>query len=117
MADELLQSAHYFGAVYPFGRDSLAPAVSGETPLRKLVVAAIAAVSLAAAGPATAPAQPPVGATVAKSCSSGWKHAVVGGAHKCLRRGQFCARRYDRQYHRYGFHCHRRDVRGNYHLT
>lgn len=85
--------------------------------MRKFVVAAIAAVSLAAAGPASAPAQPFVSATVAKSCASGWKHAVIGGAEKCLRRGQFCARRSDRQYHRYGFHCHRRDARGNYHLT
>jgi hypothetical protein len=43
---------------------------------------------------------------IAKSCSSGYKHAKIGGAHKCLRAGQYCAKRYDRQYHRYGFHCH-----------
>jgi hypothetical protein len=53
---------------------------------------------------------------MAKPCSSGYTHAVIGGAHKCLRRGQFCAHGYDRQYHRYGFHCHKRDARGNYHL-
>ena len=56
-------------------------------------------------------------ASAAKSCSSGWTHAVIGGSHKCLRRGQFCARRYDRQYHRYGYHCHKQDARGNYHLS
>jgi hypothetical protein len=84
--------------------------------LRKFVVAALAAASLAAAAPATAPAHAPV-ATVAKSCSSGWKHAVIGGAHKCLRRGQFCAHRYDRQYRRYGYRCRKQDARGNYHLT
>jgi hypothetical protein len=42
---------------------------------------------------------------------------VINGSHKCLLRGQFCARRADSQYHRYGFHCHKRDARGNYHLT
>ena len=85
--------------------------------MKKFVVAAIAAVSLAAATPTPAPAHQPITASAAKSCSSGWRHAVIGGSEKCLRRGQFCARRYDRQYHRYGFHCHRRDARGNYHLT
>jgi opacity protein-like surface antigen len=84
--------------------------------LRKLVVAALAAASLAAAAPATAAAQAPT-AAVAKSCSSGWKHAVIGGSHKCLRRGQFCAHRYDRQYKRYGYRCRKQDARGNYHLT
>jgi hypothetical protein len=68
----------------------------------------------------------PVGATVAhdgprvvaaKSCSSGYTHAVINGSHKCLRRGQYCARSADRQYHRYGYHCHRRDSRGSYHLS
>jgi hypothetical protein len=85
--------------------------------LRKFFVAALAAASLAAAAPATAPAQAPATATIAKSCSSGWKHAVIGGSQKCLRRGQFCAHRYDRQYRRYGYRCTKRDARGNYHLT
>jgi len=43
---------------------------------------------------------------IAKSCSSGYVHGVINGAHKCLRRGQFCSIPADRQYHRYGFHCH-----------
>ncbi len=79
------------------------------------------AVSMFAAAPAVAPVldrsavAPP--AASAKSCSSGYKHAVIGGSHKCLRRGQFCARAKDSTYHRYGFHCHKRDARGNYHLT
>ena len=86
--------------------------------MRRKFVAALAAITLAGAGaaPAIAPAQA-AQAVMAKSCSSGWKHAVIGGEHKCLRRGQFCARRYDSQYHRYGYHCHKRDSRGNYHLT
>jgi len=84
--------------------------------MRRFLVAALAAASLAAATPA-ASAQAPAEAIAAKSCSSGWTHAVIGGSEKCLRRGQFCARAADRQYHRYGFHCHRQDARGNYHLT
>lgn len=56
-------------------------------------------------------------AAFAKTCSGSFTHAVIGGAQKCLRRGQFCARARDREYHRYGFHCHKRDARGNYHLT
>jgi hypothetical protein len=44
-------------------------------------------------------------ATIAKSCSAGYTHAVIGGNHKCLRRGQFCANALKRQYRRYGFRC------------
>jgi hypothetical protein len=49
-----------------------------------------------------------VRATAAKSCSSGYTHAVMpDGSHKCLRAGQFCSRKrvWQRTYHRYGFHC------------
>jgi hypothetical protein len=44
--------------------------------------------------------------TPGKVCARGFVHAVIAGRHRCLKRGQRCARRYDRQYHRYGFHCH-----------
>jgi hypothetical protein len=46
-------------------------------------------------------------AVVAKSCSSGYVHAVLPSGHKCLRRGQFCSRKssFQRVYHRKGFHC------------
>jgi len=69
--------------------------------------------------PAVAPAQPASSpqAVSAKTCSSSYTHAVIGGQHKCLRRGQFCARRYKSQYRRYGFRCNNRDARGNWHLT
>jgi hypothetical protein len=76
---------------------------------------AVLAVVLAAAfgGSAAATAEPVLAAPISavKSCSSGWTHAVIGGEHKCLRAGQFCTRAYDRQYHRYGFHCHKYDAR------
>jgi hypothetical protein len=31
---------------------------------------------------------------------------VIAGKHRCLKRGQRCSRRHDRQYHGSGFHCH-----------
>ncbi len=87
---------------------------------RRLAAIAVAA-SIFGAAPAVAPsvAGNPIApsSAMAKSCGSGYKHAVVGGSHKCLRRGQFCARSRDSTYHRYGFHCHTRDANGSYHLT
>ncbi len=85
---------------------------------RRLTGLAVAAALLGAGAPAAVPVAP-AASVVAKPCSSGWTHGVINGSHKCLRRGQFCAIRADRQYHRYGFHCHAgsRDARGKYHLT
>jgi hypothetical protein len=84
----------------------------------------LAALAAAAAAFAAAPAVAPIGGSsiapavaVAKTCSAGFKHAVINGAEKCLRRGQFCARAADGQYRRYGYRCTKRDARGNYHLT
>ena len=69
------------------------------------VAALLAAISVATVAPAfERVALTPTAA--AKACSVGWKHGIIGGEHKCLRRGQFCASRNDRDYHRYGFHCH-----------
>ena len=72
--------------------------------VRKLI--GILAVSAAAGGglvalPTTA---------LAKTCSAGYTHAVIGGEQKCLRRGEFCSVSEGRRYHRYGFNCE--DVRG-----
>jgi hypothetical protein len=87
---------------------------------RRLAALAAAAAAFAAA-PAVAPVfndSPVAPATaVAKTCSAGFKHAVINGSEKCLRRGQFCARAADRQYRRYGFRCIRRDAGGRYHLS
>lgn len=83
--------------------------------MRRRFATLAAVASIVAAVPAAGPLAP--SAAIAKSCGGGYTHAVISGAHKCLRRGQFCARGSDRQYHRYGFHCHRQDSRGNYHLT
>jgi YVTN family beta-propeller protein len=45
-------------------------------------------------------------ADAARPCPGGAVAAVIGGEHRCLIPGQRCAKRLDRQYHRYGFHCH-----------
>jgi hypothetical protein len=83
---------------------------------RRLAALAAAAVVFAAApvfdGSPVAPTN-----AVAKSCRAGYTHAVILGAEKCLRRGQFCARAADRQYRRYGFRCTKRDATGRYHLV
>jgi hypothetical protein len=39
-------------------------------------------------------------------CTGGFRHAIINGKHVCLKVGQRCNRRFDGQYHRYGFHCH-----------
>ncbi|HEX6700649.1 MAG TPA: hypothetical protein VF101_07960 [Gaiellaceae bacterium] len=84
-------------------------------------VALLGVALLAALGAAQlAPAQPAARApyAVSKTCSAGYTHAVIGGAEKCLRAGEFCAHRYDSQYRRYGFRCIRYDARvQRYRLT
>jgi hypothetical protein len=89
--------------------------------VKRRIALLLAVAAAAFGGAAVAPESarlPLTEAASAHSCSRG-KHAVIGGAHKCLSRGQFCSIARDREYHRYGFHCHRssRDSRGSYHLT
>ena len=90
--------------------------------MKRRLAFVLAVATLAFGGAAVAPATESVSftpAAAAKSCSSGYRHAIIGGVHKCLRRGQYCALRYETKYHQYGFHCHRssRDSNGGYHLT
>jgi hypothetical protein len=62
--------------------------------MRSLASAFAAALVLSLSGAATAPAQRPPAAPTAQaahSCSSGYKHAVTPGGHKCLRAGQYCS--------------------------
>jgi hypothetical protein len=74
--------------------------------------ALLAAIALAAAGPASHAAQP---ATVHAAC----KNAVIVHKHKCIAAGQFCkhTKRANRDYHKYGYHCGKRDKNGRYHLV
>src|SRR5207302_2945440 len=45
--------------------------------------------------------------TLVKPCSRGTVAAVIAGKHACLKVGQRCTRRLDREYRRYGFRCGR----------
>jgi pimeloyl-ACP methyl ester carboxylesterase len=66
-------------------------------------VASTLVLVLTAAAAASPGASAPVGLFAhAAPC----KPAVIGGKHACLKSGQRCASKLDRQYHRYGFHCH-----------
>jgi hypothetical protein len=83
--------------------------------MRHRLTAPLLAASLAAAlvaPPASIAASPT--AAAARSCSSGYVKAHVGGSAKCLRAGEYCAKRYHRAYHRHGFKCVR--VRGTLRL-
>jgi hypothetical protein len=87
--------------------------------IRRSLAAWIAAAALAGLPAAATPdAHARPAAVAAKPCSAGYTHAVIDGAHKCLRRGQFCTRSADRQYRKYGFRCVKYDVRvDRYRLT
>jgi hypothetical protein len=62
------------------------------------------AVILVGVGPASGSTEK--GRAVVASCAPGSVSAVIAGKRVCLQQGQRCLRRLDRQYHRYGFHCH-----------
>ncbi len=85
--------------------------------MRRHLAVASAVLGLALAGGAPAGAASRSSALAAKSCRGSYVHAVIGGQQKCLRRGEFCAHAYRRQYRRYGYSCTSTDARGNYHLT
>jgi hypothetical protein len=75
--------------------------------VRRRIALLLTALALVAWPAAAAPAQPWAGphAVAAKTCSAGYRHAVISGAEKCLRAGQFCAHASDKQYRRYGYRC------------
>ena len=89
--------------------------------MKRRLATLVAAAAVFGAAPAVAPvvgASPLAPASaVAHTCSTGYTHAHLPWGQKCLRRGQFCKGDRDRVYHRYGYHCHKRDSRGNYHLS
>jgi hypothetical protein len=72
-----------------------------------LVLAAAATVTALAGAAAPSDVQAQLSpSTAAKPCGAAYVHAVLSWGHKCLRVGQFCTIKGDREYHRYGFHCH-----------
>jgi len=83
-------------------------------PHRRLLGALVAA-ALAVGSPAAVPvaaAHAPATPIAQAACV----HAKIGGKRKCIARGQYCARRYERDYERYGYTCSKRDRRGRWHL-
>lgn len=74
--------------------------------MKRYLTALVAALAIAFV-PATAGASQHHTATahIAKHCSAGYTHARIGGAQKCLRRGEFWAKRYKKQYRHYGYRC------------
>jgi hypothetical protein len=62
--------------------------------------AVVAALALAATGGNSATAG------AAKTCPAGYVHAKLSWGEKCLKAGQYCKIKGDREYHRYHFHCH-----------
>jgi hypothetical protein len=72
--------------------------------------AGLAVLAIGVAVPAASPA------VSGPSASIACVHAVIGGHHKCIAAGQYCARRYERDYEKYGYTCNKRDRRGRYHL-
>jgi hypothetical protein len=78
---------------------------------RFAVLAVVA--SLVGAAPLATPVADASGpSAVAAAC----KNAKIGGQSKCIGRGQFCAKRFERDYNRYGFTCSKRDRNGRWHL-
>jgi hypothetical protein len=61
------------------------------------LAAAVLAIGCAPAGSAAEPA--------ARAACTRDVSATIGGEHKCLGPGEYCATRYERQYERYGFVC------------
>jgi len=80
--------------------------------MRRLAVVAATLGLFAATPAAVTVAQPEAGPVAHVSCT----RAVIGGQSKCIARGQYCARRYQRDYLRYGYSCSNRDSQGRWHL-
>jgi hypothetical protein len=72
--------------------------------MRRRLAGLLVTASLVAWPVAQAPAHDPV-AVAAKTCRSGYTHARIGGAEKCLHAGEFCAKAHKKQYPRYGYRC------------
>jgi hypothetical protein len=73
------------------------------------------AIAIALAAPVAPAPAGTADAAVHAACTS----ARIQGKHKCIARGQFCVHtsRANRDYHRYGLHCGKRDRNGHYHLV
>jgi hypothetical protein len=82
---------------------------------RSRIVGGIVAASMMLGLPmgATATATPSSSGPVAQIAC---KRATIGGQSRCIARGQYCAKRYERDYRKYGYSCSKKDSRGRWHL-
>jgi hypothetical protein len=107
-----LQGAEHGDDQSPSGRTNGAALLAEVVPLHRRLAVLLASGLLGALAVPVAQA-PAASAPIAHSaCTS----ATIGGAHRCIARGQFCSRAHARDYTRYGLHCTKRDRNGRYHL-
>lgn len=72
-----------------------------------VLVGLLLLLSVGAVTPAeVAPSEHSVVGVTLKRCPAGVVPALIAGKQMCLKAGQACKRKLDRQYHRYRFHCH-----------
>ena len=74
----------------------------GATMRTAVVLAVVGLVGLGGIGAGSAARS----VASAKPCPKGSVAAKIDGKRACLKPGQTCKRSLDKQYHRYGFHCH-----------
>lgn len=79
--------------------------------MRRICAAILASAALvvapAAMGATASHAPSTPTATIAKHCGAGYTRARIGGAVKCLHGGEYCAKRYRKQYRQHGYTCRR----------
>jgi len=82
--------------------------------MSRKVAGLLAAIALVAAAPTATAAAGNGTPSVHAACTS----ARIQGDRRCIGAGQFCrhSRSANRDYHRYGFNCGKRDRNGRYHL-
>jgi hypothetical protein len=69
------------------------------------VVLGLGCYGAAAATTATTPGNAAPLTAARALCGAGYVDALIGGAHKCLRAGEFCSPSHEPDYERYGFAC------------
>jgi len=72
---------------------------------RTVVVAGLAVVGLMLLASLSYGTATPAATVGTAACSGGSVSAKIGSRHRCLRAGQQCKPRFNKQFHRYGFHC------------
>ncbi|MDO8184687.1 hypothetical protein Q5424_04980 [Conexibacter sp. JD483] len=82
--------------------------------MRRRLIGVLAGASLIAVVPAV-----PVAAAPSKDspvAQAACTRAKIGGQSRCIARGQYCAKRYESDYRKYGYSCSKKDRRGRWHL-